>query len=99
MMSVSAEKAVVVDDGASKALRRRGSLLPVGIKGTVGKFGEGELIAVLDGNAKIIGVGIAHYNSDDVRKISGRQSGEIGGVLDRFNGVTVIHADRFALKE
>lgn len=48
--------AITVDTGAAKALQNRKSLLTVGIQSTEGKFGEGEVVQVMDQDGTILGV-------------------------------------------
>lgn len=48
--------AITVDSGAAKALQNRKSLLTVGIRSTDGKFGEGEVVQLMDEEGVILGV-------------------------------------------
>src|SRR5206468_6065229 len=62
---------VVVDAGAERALRERGtSLLPVGVVDVFGDFQAGDAVDVAsDGRA--IGKGIVNYSADELRSIKG----------------------------
>lgn len=83
---------IVVDDGAVKALGRKGaSLLPSGIVSAEGVFDIGDVVAVVDGNGNEIARGVTQYNSTEIDIIKGMQSKEIDNVLGYSNGKTVIH--------
>lgn len=89
---------LTVDQGATRALLQKGaSLLPAGITAVDGRFERGDTVDILSGESRFdavrIACGIANYSSDDVRKILGRQSSEIEGVLGYSYGDYVIHRD------
>ena len=82
---------------ARAALVERGSsLLPVGIEEIDGEFGEGALVSVRDERGEI-GRGTVRFSSEDLRRIAGRKSGEIGVVLGRETAPEAIHRDHFSL--
>lgn len=86
--------AVVVDEGAVKALRDSGkSLLPPGVVDVVGEFDAGDLIGVEDSHSAEIARGLVRYCADDIRKILGMKTSEVASVLDVTNGQEVIHRD------
>jgi glutamate 5-kinase len=68
---------LVIDDGAVRALRKGGSLLPVGIVGTVGDFTRGQSVKITDQHDHTVAVGLVNYDVADVQRISGKQSEEI----------------------
>lgn len=82
--------ALIVDEGAAKALLSRGSLLPVGIKKVLGEFRRGDVITIKH-RQKSIGVGIVEYDSRDVQKIIGKKTGELMALLTIVNSNVVIH--------
>jgi glutamate 5-kinase len=89
---------LVVDDGASRVLRERGSsLLAVGIVASEGVFNPGDAVLVVDRpGASAFGKGIIEFSSVDVQGIMGRKSDYL---RDRFpdSPDEVIHRDRFVL--
>lgn len=89
--------ALVIDDGAVKALRRGGSLLPVGIVTTVGDFSRGQSVIVVDQNDHQVAVGLANYDVNDVKRIAGKQSEEIEATLGYAYGSEVVHHDNLVL--
>jgi glutamate 5-kinase len=89
-----------VDGGAAARLRESGSsLLAVGIVETVGTYNAGDVVAVVDHDAReMIGKGISDYASHEVAQVIGMNSSKVRAVLP---GVAdeVIHRDRFVLVE
>jgi glutamate 5-kinase len=68
---------VVVDDGAARVLRERGSsLLPVGITGVEGDFAAGDAVEIVcDG--EVVGKGIVNYSAAELGRIKGLKSAEV----------------------
>ena len=87
---------VVVDSGAERALRDRGtSLLPVGIVEVHGDFQAGDAVDVAaDGRA--IGKGIVNYSADELRQIKGLNTPRVRELMPRASEEAV-HRDYFVL--
>jgi glutamate 5-kinase len=68
---------VVVDEGAARVLRERGSsLLPVGVTGVEGEFAAGDAVEVVcDGD--VVGKGIVNYSAGELARIKGLKSTEV----------------------
>jgi glutamate 5-kinase len=88
---------LTVDDGASKALRRGGSLLPVGVSSVEGSFERGDTVRVSDLAGREIARGIANYSADDLARIQRRHSEEIEALLGYNYGDEVIHRNDLVL--
>ena len=73
---------VEVDGGAGAAVQNHRSLLPIGIVGVDGMFSRGEVVDIVC-KGELIAKGIASYDSDDMQRIAGRHSSDIGAVLGR----------------
>jgi glutamate 5-kinase len=87
---------VVVDAGAGRVLRERGSsLLPVGIVEVEGRFSAGDTVEVVD-EAGIVGKGIAEHSSEVLTRLRGKRSDEVGEILPG-GAEEAIHRDRFVL--
>jgi glutamate 5-kinase len=87
---------VVVDEGAARVLRERGSsLLPVGIIGVEGEFAAGDAIEVVCDGA-VVGKGIVNYSASELGRIKGLQSAD---VLKRMPNASeeAVHRDHFVL--
>ncbi len=85
--------AYVVDDGAAKALKKGGSLLPVGVKEVEGSFERGDAVAIKSGDGNIIARGLSAYNAHDAQMIMGKKSGEIEEILGYSGRPALVHRD------
>lgn len=87
---------IVVDDGAARVLRERGSsLLPVGIVAAEGDFDAGDAVdVVVDGTA--IGKGISDYSAQELTQVRGMKTDAVRELLPHAAD-EVIHRDRFVL--
>jgi glutamate 5-kinase len=85
---------VRVDAGAARALAGgRVSLLPGGVLGAQGEFHRGDLVEIVDADGRAIARGISQYGAAEVRRLAGRHSREIDGVLGYSYGNEVVHRD------
>ncbi|HEV2790790.1 MAG TPA: glutamate 5-kinase [Solirubrobacterales bacterium] len=89
---------LLVDEGAARVLRERGSsLLPVGIVDSEGVFEPGDAIEVVrESDGKTIGKGISEYSSRELQRVIGMQSAEVRELLPHAAD-EVVHRDRFVL--
>jgi glutamate 5-kinase len=88
---------VVVDQGAERALRERGtSLLPVGVVEVHGDFEAGDAVDVA-ANGRPIGKGIVNYSAEELRQIKGLKTAEVRERLPRASEEAV-HRDYFVLE-
>src|SRR4051812_35281923 len=87
---------VVVDAGAERALRERGtSLLPVGVVEVEGHFQAGDAVDVA-ANGRAIGKGIVNYSAEELRQIKGLKTDDVRKRLPRASEEAV-HRDYFVL--
>jgi glutamate 5-kinase len=88
---------LVVDHGAERALRERGtSLLPVGVVDVEGEFEAGDAVEVrCDGRS--VGKGIVNYSAAELRRIKGLKTDAVRAVLPRATEEAV-HRDYFVLE-
>lgn len=85
-----------VDQGAVAAMTiEQRSLLSIGIQVVHGDFDKGDLVAVEDHRGNLIGNGLTNYSSKDLRKISGKSSGQIADALGYCPYAEVIHRDNY----
>ncbi len=86
--------ALVVDDGAVRALRDGGkSLLPAGITRVDGAFELGDTVSVVTAAGVELARGLVAYPADELRKISGLQSAGIEARLGYKSLDEAIHRD------
>ena len=90
--------AVVVDDGAARALLRRGSsLLAAGVVDALGEFDRGDVVMVLDTQRHRIACGISNYSSRDIKHIRRLRSDRIELALGHYFGDEVVHRDNIVI--
>lgn len=86
-----------IDEGAVKALRNGGSILPVGVTAVEGEFARGQSLTVVDPGGTKVAVGLCSYNAVDLRKIAGQRSDQIEAILGYAYGAEAIHHDNLML--
>ena len=80
-----------LDDGAVRAICEQGrSLLPIGLTRVDGEFFVGDAVKICDRQGRIIGQGLASYNSAMTRALIGRRADEVDTILARSY---VVHRD------
>ncbi len=89
---------IIVDDGARRALiKKGGSLLPAGITRIEGTFERGDTVFILGQDGEEIARGITRYGNEDLERIKGCQSEEILGKLGYAYGPVAVHRDDLIL--
>ena len=91
------EDALHVDEGAVEAIKKGGSLLPVGMLKVEGEFQRGDTVRVIKPSGKEIARGLTNYASIDLHKISGKRSDRIENILGFAYGEEVIHRNNMVL--
>jgi glutamate 5-kinase len=87
---------LVVDAGAARVLRERGSsLLPVGITGVEGEFEPGDAVEVVT-DGEVVGKGIVNFSAGELGRVKGMKTGEVRSVLPRA-AEEAVHRDYFVL--
>lgn len=97
MTGSRARGAVALDKGAETALKKGGSLLPVGIRGVEGDFERGDTIRVLDAAGQLLGYGLANYSAAETRLVQGHRSGEMEALLGTVNAEEIVHRNNMVL--
>ena len=88
---------ILVDAGAAKALRKGGSLLPVGVTRLMGEFECGDTVKVTNPSGSEIACGLVNFSSGDLALIAGKQSKQIEAILGSDYDEEVIHRDNLVL--
>ena len=90
--------AIVIDEGAEKALTERGkSLLPSGILSIDGRFDVGDAVYCINTKGGRIAKGITNYSFAELQKIKGRKTSDIERVLGHKYSDEAIHRDNLVL--
>ncbi|MHC4914439.1 MAG: glutamate 5-kinase, partial [Planctomycetota bacterium] len=92
--SQKSEGRIVIDEGAVKALvERQKSLLPSGILRAEGNFRAGAGVSIVTRRGREVARGITNYSADDVQKIRGHKTSELGGIVGEAHFDEVVHRD------
>ena len=95
--SMKSRGAVVVDQGAERALRSGKSLLPAGVAAVRGDFQRGDPIEIHGPDGTHLGAGLSRYTAEEARAIKGRRSDQIEPILGYPGRAALIHRDDMAL--
>jgi glutamate 5-kinase len=98
LAGLSVKGKLIVDDGASRALKKENSsLLGAGIAEVEGTFQRGDLVNIFDANNNRLGSGISDYSADDIDKIKGVHSRKIAQILGYDYGAEIIHRNNLVI--
>lgn len=87
-----------LDAGAVHAIREAGrSLLAAGISEVEGEFQRQDAVQLCDQQGQEIARGLVNFSSDELQKIQGHRSEEIGSLLGYTAPETVVHRDNLVL--
>jgi glutamate 5-kinase len=86
-----------IDRGAAKALKKGGSLLPVGVSQVDGEFERGDAVRIVDESGKDLARGLVNYSADELKRILGQRSEAIETILGYFFGDEVVHRNNMVL--
>jgi glutamate 5-kinase len=88
---------LLVDGGAERALRERGtSLLPVGVVDVQGDFQAGDAVEVA-ADGRLIGKGIVNYSAEELRAVKGLKTEAVQERMPRA-AEEAVHRDYFVLE-
>jgi glutamate 5-kinase len=88
---------ITVNKGAATALKRGGSLLPIGVTQVSGEFDRGDTVRVLNESGRELARGITSYSSSDLVRLRGHHSDDIEALLGYDYGDEVIHRNDLVL--
>lgn len=89
--------AVVIDDGAVAAVRRRASLLPRGVVGVRGHFRKGDLVSLVDPRGTECARGLIRYDDREVDSIRGLHSTEVPSHMGIGANPVIMRPDRMVI--
>jgi len=88
-----------IDAGALTALRAGKSLLPAGVRSVAGLFGRGDTVSIISAEGREIARGLAGYDAEEARRITGRKSAEIEAILGYAGRAAMIHRDDLVMTD
>lgn len=96
-VQTSLSGALVIDDGAVQAIRRRASLLPSGVVRVEGRFRRGDLVAVVDARGIEQARGIVRLDDREVDRVRGLHTRDAKATLGVERSNVVMRPDRMVL--
>lgn len=91
--------ALIIDEGALRALRAGKSLLPAGVTAIQGRFERGDTVSIRSASGLEIARGLATWSDDDARRVLGRKSADIEGILGFRGRTEIVHRDDMVMME
>ncbi len=89
---------LLLDDGAIKVLKEKGSsLLAVGVKKVEGDFDRGELVICESSSGEEIARGLINFSANEVEKIIGKSSESFEEILGYCGDSELIHRDNMVV--
>ncbi|HEX3847507.1 MAG TPA: glutamate 5-kinase [Steroidobacteraceae bacterium] len=89
--------AIVIDEGAVRALMGGKSLLPAGVTRAVGRFDRGDTVSILGPDGSEVARGMCAYSDGDAARIIGRKSADIEKLLGYRGRDEIVHRDDLVL--
>ena len=90
--------AVIIDAGARDALRNDGrSLLAKGVKESHGEFSSGDVITIENPKGKAIAHGVSQFSSEEITRISGKDTKEIKLHYPNRKRFEIVHRDSMVI--
>ncbi|MDR2715099.1 MAG: glutamate 5-kinase [Coriobacteriales bacterium] len=99
-LSGSVKGSVIVDEGATCALREQGSsLLPVGVTKVDGSFAQGDVLDIRSASGFLIGRGISQHDAATLEQMAGHTSEELSNLalIGDAERCEVIHRDEMVI--
>ncbi len=84
--------AIIVDEGAVKALRNGSSLLPAGVLKVEGVFRRGDTVSVMNPSGLVVAKGKVNFSSEEIERIKGMKGEEVKRLL-KTSKEEVVHRD------
>ena len=91
--SLEPKGALVLDDGAVKALRNGKSLLPAGVTRVDGSFRRGDAVVIRDANGAEVGRGLVAYDAADAVRVAGKNKAAIEDIFGAPFRSVMVHRD------
>ena len=83
--------------GAAAVVKNGRSLLAVGVTACEGAFEPGDAVEILDPSGRAMAKGLVNYACADLRRILGRRTEEIEGILGCRPSDEIVHRDNLVI--
>lgn len=95
---LQARGTLVLDDGAVRVLREKGSsLLAVGVREVRGEFRRGDMVVCHDPRGLPVAKGLVNYDALEARQLAGQPSHRIKAILGYVDAHELIHRDNLVI--
>ena len=92
--------ALIIDDGAAKAVSERGkSLLPSGVIAVKGEFHRGDTVEIITTGRKTIARGLINFDAKDCLLLCGKHTEEVIAIMGKEAETEAVHRDNLVLLE
>lgn len=92
--------ALIVDNGAAKAICERGkSLLPSGMIAVKGEFRRGDTVEIITADQQPIARGLINYDAKDCLRLCGKHTDEVIALMGKESECEAVHRDNLVLLE
>jgi glutamate 5-kinase len=95
--SANRSGSITIDEGALQAIRRGGSLLPVGVREVEGDFENGDSVQIILMGGQQSALGLVNYSAKEIRVIKGHRSSEIEDLIGYSYADEIVHHNNMTL--
>ncbi len=89
---------LILDAGAQQAIEQQGrSLLAIGARRVEGNFQKGDVVSLCREEGQEFARGLSNYGSEELRRIAGRTTEDIVGILGHCPYDEVVHRDNLVI--
>ena len=78
-------------------MRSGASLLAAGARRIEGDFRRGDLVAICGDDGRTVARGLAEYDAEEAKAITGRRSGELTDILGYAPRAALVHRNHMAV--
>ena len=91
LASANRSGSITIDEGALQAMRKGGSLLPVGVRDVEGDFEQGDSVQIILVGGRQSALGLVNYSAKEIEVIKGHRSSEIEDLLGYTYAEEIVH--------
>ena len=91
LASANRSGSITIDEGALQAMRKGGSLLPVGVRDVEGDFEHGDSVQIILVGGRQSALGLVNYSAKEIGVIKGHRSSEIEDLLGYTYADEIVH--------
>ena len=97
LASANRSGSITIDEGALQAMRKGGSLLPVGVRDVEGDFEQGDSVQIILVGGRQSALGLVNYSAKEIEVIKGHRSSEIEDLLGYTYAEEIVHHNNMTI--